>query len=71
MRLPVQVAAVIREAFHGPTAPLFRGLRPSSVGCPQGQELCYCGSNKSACCTPPSVGPVSCHIAISGLCECG
>lgn len=69
MRLPVQAAAVIREALPSPTAPIFRGIVPS-LGCPQGQQECTCSDGQKVCCTS-SGGPLMCALGLNGMCMCG
>ncbi|HTU16931.1 MAG TPA: hypothetical protein VMG10_02615 [Gemmataceae bacterium] len=79
MRLPVQVAAVIREAVHAPAVRLFRGLAPSgsssahveSVTC--SQVLCACAPGPGHTSTTYAQCPTNvCHWDNQNdMCQCG
>jgi hypothetical protein len=73
MRLPPQVAAVLRAATDRPMRPgSYRGSAPSaqtteSISCQPNETLCSCGNNKYACCPDNT-----CHIdTTTQMCICG
>jgi hypothetical protein len=75
VRLPPQVAGVVRKTYDRPIransykGTILSGKTTESITCGSGESACTCTNNGVACCTG---NPPTCHVdSSSSLCVCG